>query len=525
MNSSQSPRFVSLPPEAARLIDRPDEAATYLYQRHTAIRASSTVPRLSDDITLMMYWTEQLHNTSDAVMMKHFCSNFPEILWTMASDPWVCDRMYQDLMILRYACSIYDLLAIIGRDVSNLDSVPHETWRSSGSKLVLSSTRLWEKLYRRSSRKSKTFLQALFEVDGTGYFHKSVSDLCGVTVGLYETCCKGRMGSNYSYIPAILLHCWLSSDQKLTNQVTAVLLQTLSHSMVFLGDQAKDFARTHIIEPDLSNTFARAWIAAVKQPIVDLSLAILFRMLRQMGDFRGDHLNELESILEPVLPLLVAKAMRRQLCSGEDHPEGVQSDILRKGLDFLSLHFSSDRNTDERFELVIESSLIPILAKSLPWIASEPLQRSEKEIWIFCMEGISNLLNPPVRAHLNAAKMKGTAKIYKVLTKHWQPTLDKLRSLPPNTHPSRDYIIKEWTKFGRKVRLYDGEQHQDPPIPDDTSYHFKYCHNEECLCNDFASSHKMMICRGCWHAMYCNVKCQKSHWDNGHKDVCRRTPR
>jgi hypothetical protein len=41
-------------------------------------------------------------------------------------------------------------------------------------------------------------------------------------------------------------------------------------------------------------------------------------------------------------------------------------------------------------------------------------------------------------------------------------------------------------------------------------------------CGETRSENDLSRCSGCRLAYYCNKKCQKKHWKNGHKKVCKK---
>jgi len=288
-------------------------------------------------------------------------------------------------------------------------------------------------------------------------------------------------------------------------------------------DDIDKFVEDHINQPHIIKQLLRAWIASTKRPLCDGELSTLFEMIMV---FESDVKTDLCEQTSRLLPAVAAKACKRQLCSRDRDDMKATWDVLMYGISIMSFVFdvsNSVRTVEEACDLIIEISLIPILSRSLEYIAARPINKNSIHILGPPLNSLVMLLEPAARQQFEGERAKKASKIRMILVKHWQPTLNELRSLPRASFPSRDLTIDEWIKFGRRVHLYDSirSRRTQSSNEDKTDYNFKYCHNEDCSCNDRPGAHKMLVCRGCWRAMYCNTKCQQQHWRAGHREACR----
>lgn len=84
---------------------------------------------------------------------------------------------------------------------------------------------------------------------------------------------------------------------------------------------------------------------------------------------------------------------------------------------------------------------------------------------------------------------------------YWPRCIQVLRCLPIPTQ-----LLESWEAMARALKLK--EAHEFPP---DYRYRWqghKPCYLDDCLCSQMRPKHPMRVCKGCWRAYYCSVRCQ-----------------
>lgn len=409
--------------------------------------------------------------------------------------------------------------------------------------VVKYSSKLWEQLCRKD-KDSRPFYQAGFSMDAHSSirFREQVTHLSIVVAAFRQAILLPRQGTedrprfedsravvkyqpprdqgqdDFSdrYLPILLVGCWLASDNDETSHRLLLEFNDIIkiRSLSFINGVVKD----SIVVPRLWKPFLRTWNSAVKHSLCDTELATYFATLllitenRRYSDFKRD--------IIVLTPMVVANGCKTQLCSGEGDIE-VNSRILNDAMALLTFMFDRTILPLERIsKLVVETSAIPIISASLVYLAACPLAAGSYKLAV--LDRISGLF----KVHSQMSTLEGSeciSQLKKWLLKYWHSSLDGLRQLSMESYPSRDAIIEEWVKFGRSVNFYDNIRRK-PHVEDedDREYSFKHCYDEDCLCYEKPGSHPMRVCKGCWRTMYCNDRCQRRHWENGHKEACRR---
>ena len=96
---------------------------------------------------------------------------------------------------------------------------------------------------------------------------------------------------------------------------------------------------------------------------------------------------------------------------------------------------------------------------------------------------------------------KDRRRFVHIMQLYWPRFIQALRRSQP-----RHAKLAFWELMATSFKLK--EIHEFPP-----EYRFRFqgqkpCYLDGCLCSGMKPKHPMRVCKGCWHAYYCSVKCQ-----------------
>jgi len=502
-----------------------DQAARDLSRFHTILKAED-LTHDHQSPAWPLHLQDELGGCDDSLCLRYLCSDVVKTLLNIACDPWLYEHMHdKPSIMLQYLSEAYSSLSLIGTAMIKVDFDCHPGVKDRAIWLIESSEALW-RLLSGKGRETQEVLQDAFilSVDSPHGFRRNITYL-SMCVAAFHRGCHGKTADlRSSYLPNVLLKCWIASEGD------EIGPHALDQFLFILASSSRDTIHTFIgdnlIHPGYTEQFVRTWFKAVKKPYCDDELGMLFVLLEKVARLGAED-SILSTHMLPSLPVAVADACKRQLCSGSDNVE-IHESIFILGISMMCFIFDATiRTAAEACALVNRTSIIPLVREGLQVYATRTWGPSEHERFTMPLTVIPQLLDSFSSHDVTETDVKNRAELRRTLHKYWQPTLDSLRALPRAAYPSRAFVVDEWIKFGRNVNLYERPKeryrntHDDEHDASEETYRFRRCYDESCLCSGRPGAHPMFVCKGCWTAMYCNQKCQRNHWRTGHRDVCR----
>ncbi|CAL1693876.1 unnamed protein product [Somion occarium] len=305
------------------------------------------------------------------------------------------------------------------------------------------------------------------------------------------------------HVAHLLIYCWIRSESHMLSAAALVLLSQASCEPNFVTDTMT------------GQEEFRLFLDKVRRDLVDqffvnddlYNILVIYKCIYS-GREQAAEVYPDRSLLE-----CFGTACRRQMCMGV-RDESMTLKVLQAGLDNMHfiLQFLQTSDITPWYDLLDPADNLDIMQVMAHVIVPAAAQDDTDTLTI-----TTNLMI----CFKNMMKLPGAREKVRVAVQRvWKSIFKGLQDLPRS--PTKHRTLSEWRIFCAAVGLKEGSRYDFELDTEPITSNEKRCYWRKCICSRRDPEHSIRVCKGCWRVFYCSSHCQRSDWQNGHRERCQR---